>query len=62
MSRIKRIDKLTDSRYLNMYQLKASDRLVGDVKYFVASRAKRTEELQINTRSWKPDGVIIYSL
>lgn len=62
MSRIKRIDKLTDSRYLNMYQLQASDRLGGDVKYFVASRAKRTEELQINTRSWKPDGVIIYSL
>lgn len=62
MSRIKKIDKLTDSRYLNMYQLQASDRLGGDVKYFVASRAKRTEELQINTRSWKPDGVIIYSL
>lgn len=30
--------------------------------YFVASRAKTTEELKIKTRENKADGVIIYSV
>lgn len=62
MSRIKKIGQLTKSKYLNMYQLDAENRLGGKVNYFVASRAKTTEELQLKSRSWKPDGVIIYSL
>lgn len=62
MSRIKKIDQLTKSKYLNMYQLDAENRLGGKVNYYVASRAKTPEELQLNTKSWKPDGVIIYSL
>lgn len=62
MSRIKKIDQLTKNKFLNMYQLDAENRLGGKVNYFVASRAKTTEELQLTSRSWKPDGVIIYSL
>lgn len=62
MSRIKKIDQLTENKHLNMYHLDARNRLGGKVNYFVASRAKTTEELQLSSRSWKPDGVIIYSL
>ena len=62
MSRIKKINQLTENKYLNMYQLEAEDRLGKDMQYFVASRAKSPKELQINTRETSPDGVIIYSL
>lgn len=62
MSRIKKIDQLTKNMHLNMYQLDAENRVGGKVKYFVASRAAGVEALQINSRSGKPDGVIIYSL
>ncbi len=62
MSRIKKINQLTESKYLNMYQLDAADRLGKDMQYFVASRAKNLEELQIHTRKVSPDGVIVYSL
>lgn len=62
MSRIRHIDKLTDSRHLNMYELEARNRLDNPVDYFVASRAKEIEDLKISTHNLKPDGVIIYSL
>lgn len=62
MSRIKKIDKLTDSKYLNMYQLEAVNRLGGKVDYYVASRAKKIDQLQMKSRNWSPDGVLIYSL
>ncbi len=62
MSRIKQIRKLTDSKHLNMYQLDATNRLNGKVDYYVASRAKSIEELQLSRKTVKPDGVIIYSL
>lgn len=62
MNRIKKVKKLTDSRYLNMYQLDGVNRLGGKVNYYVASRAKDVDGLQMKTRNGKPDGVIIYSL
>ena len=62
MSRIRHIDKLTDSRHLNMYDLEARNRLDNPLDYFVASRAKEIEDLKISTHNLKPDGVIIYSL
>lgn len=62
MSRIRHIDKLTDSRHLNMYELEARNRLDNPVDYFVASRAKEIDDLKISTHNLQPDGVIIYSL
>ena len=62
MSRIRHIDKLTDSRHLNMYELEARNRLDNPVDYFVASRAKEIDDLKISTHNLLPDGVIIYSL
>lgn len=62
MSRVRQIEKLTDNSHLNMYSLKAENRLGGEVDYYVASRAKSIEQMKIKTRDNHPDGVIIYSL
>ncbi|MGN0277589.1 MAG: NUDIX hydrolase [Hominisplanchenecus sp.] len=62
MSRIREIKKQTSNHHLNLYELNAQNRLGGDVRYFVASRAEEKEKLKIITRNVEPDGVIIYSL
>lgn len=62
MKRINKIEKLSNSRFLNLYQLDGVNRLGNPVDYFVASRAKEISELKITTKNKKPDGVIIYSL
>jgi len=62
MSQIKKVKKLTDNPYLNLYELEGRNRVGGMVDYFIASRAKKEKELKINTNDSKPDGVIIYSL
>jgi ADP-ribose pyrophosphatase len=62
MSRIKQVRQQTDNKYLNLYELEAKDRVGGDIRYYVASRAKRKENLLLNRRQVKPDGVIIYGL
>lgn len=62
MSRIREIKKQTRNHHLNLYELNAQNRLGGDVRYFVASRAEEKEKLKIITRNEEPDGVIIYSL
>ncbi|MCI5900350.1 MAG: NUDIX hydrolase [Lachnospiraceae bacterium] len=62
MSRIREIKKQTSNHHLNLYELNAQNRLGGDVRYFVASRAEEKKKLKIITRNEEPDGVIIYSL
>ena len=62
MSRIKEIKKQTSNHHLNLYELNAQNRLGGDIRYFVASRAEEKKKLKIITRNEEPDGVIIYSL
>ena len=62
MSRIKEIKKQTSNHHLNLYELNAQNRLGGDVRYFVASRAEEKKKLKIITRNEEPYGVIIYSL
>lgn len=61
-NRILSIEKKTDSRFLNMYDLHYENKVGDRGVYYVASRAKSIEELKINTRKNKPDGVIIYSI
>lgn len=59
---VKKITKLTDNRFLNMYHLDAENRVGGKVNYYVASRAKNIEEMELSSRKNIPDGVTIYSL
>mgnify|MGYP005804296275 CR=1 FL=1 len=62
MPTIKKISKLTDNKHLNLYQLDAVNKVGREFPYFVASRAKKTEDLKISTKNQTPDGVIIYSI
>lgn len=62
MSKIKQIKKLTDSKFLNLYELDAERRNGKVSPYFLSSRAKDIETLKLKTRENKPDGVIIYGV
>lgn len=62
MALIKEITKLTDNRYVNLYYLKAENKKGAPHNYYVASRARRLEDLKCRTKANSPDGVIIYSL
>ena len=61
MGKINSIEKLTDNRFVNLYNVKATSVHDTPVNYFVASRAKSIETMKISTRKNTPDGVIIYS-
>ena len=62
MEQIHSAEKLTDNRFVNLYNIKATSVHNTPVSYFVASRAKSVEFLKLNTRKNTPDGVIIYSV
>ena len=55
MSKIQKINKQTENRFLNLYDLEAKDRMGGDIHYYVSSRAKTQNDLKINTRNEKCD-------
>ncbi|MCD7819650.1 MAG: NUDIX hydrolase [Lachnospiraceae bacterium] len=62
MGKIRKIKKLTENPYVNLYDLDVENRKGHAGKYYVASRAKSVEEMELSTRQQSPDGVIIYSL
>lgn len=62
MGKIHSVDKLTDYKYVNLYNVKATSVHNTPVSYFVASRAKSVEMLKLKTKKNTPDGVIIYSV
>lgn len=59
--RIRRIDKMTDNRFLNLYDLTAERRDGETFHYYVASR-RSMKELQCVTQKNTPDGVMIYAV
>jgi ADP-ribose pyrophosphatase len=61
-NRILSVEKKTDNRFLNMYDLHCENKVGKKGTYFLASRAKNIDALKLNTRVNKPDGVIIYSI
>lgn len=61
-NRILSIEKTTDNRFLNMYDLHYENKVGKRGLYHVASRGQDVERLKINTRRNQPDGVIIYSI
>ena len=46
MDRIKGVKRLTENRFLNLYELDARQRNGEAITYYVASRAKGTENLK----------------
>lgn len=62
MDRVKGIKKLTDNRFLNLYELDAEFRDGSRAPYYVASRRKTIESLKAVTHDNHPDGVILYGV
>ena len=62
MTRIHGVRRLTDNRFLNLYELDASCRDGKHLQYYVASRAKETEHLKVLDRNRNADGVILYGV
>jgi len=62
MAKIKNVQKVTDNPFVNLYNLDVEDRKGHPFKYYLASRKKSVETLELSTHEQHPDGVIIYSL
>ena len=62
MSNIGKIEKKTNTRFLNFYEMEAIHRDGKVSPYYVASRAKEIEDLKAVTHRNKPDGVILYGV
>ena len=62
MERIRGVRRLTDNRFLNLYELDARTREGGAIRYYVASRAKGTDALKAVRHHRRADGVILYGV
>ena len=62
MDRVNGIKKLTDNRFLNLYELDATFRDGSRAPYYVASRRKTVDQLKAVTHDNHPDGVILYGV
>ena len=62
MRRIHKATKLTDNRFLNLYELDASIRDGSKIQYYVASRNKDTGHLKATSGHRNADGVILYGV
>ncbi len=62
MINVKDITKLTDTRFVNLYEAHGFNSKGHESHYNVASRADSIDKLKITTRRNDPDGVIIYAL
>lgn len=62
MDRIHKATKLTDNRFLNLYQLDCSIRDSSHIQYYVASRNSGVETLKATSGHRNADGVILYGV
>lgn len=62
MNRICGVKKLTENRFLNLYEMDARTRSGSAISYYVASRARKTENLKAIEGHRRADGVILYGV
>ena len=62
MSKIGKIEKKTNTRFLNFYEMEAIHRDGRVSPYYVSSRAKDIDQLKAVTGRNDPDGVILYGV
>lgn len=55
------VSKLTDTPYLNLYQIKTEDRKGEELNYYFASRREKGA-LKINTGENEPEGVTVFAV
>ncbi len=61
MTHIKKIEKQTDNRFLNMYHLEFNDRDGNDRDYYFCTR-NDDEHIKIRTHELKAEGICIYAV
>ena len=61
MGRIKKIEKQTDNKFLNLYHLKFDDRAGNDRDYYFVSR-RDDAHIKIRTHEMTPEGIVIYAV
>lgn len=62
MPKIHKATKLTNNRFLNLYELDASIRDGSKIQYYVSSRSKSVENLKATSGHRNADGVILYGV
>ena len=62
MSKIGKIEKKTNNRFLNFYEMEAIHRDGKVTPYYVSSRATDIDKLKAVTHENHPDGVILYGV
>ena len=62
MAEVERISQETHNRFLNFFTLGTRDRVGNERSYYMASRAKSVEDLDMSRKQNQPDGVVIFSL
>lgn len=62
MNRIRGVKRLTDNRFLNLYELDARTRSGGAIRYYVSSRATKAELIKAISGCRNADGVILYGV
>ena len=62
MNRIKGVKRLTENRFLNLFELDARQRDGKTITYYVASRAKSIDKLKSVEGHRRADGVIMYGV
>jgi len=62
MKRIRQVTPLTSNTHVNLYGIDGVSKTGRQVHYFVSSRAKTAENMKLQTKINRPDGVIMYSL
>lgn len=62
MADVEKVTQVTHNRFLNYYELSTVKRTGEKGRYFMASRASQTEELDLSTGKNAPDGVVIFGV
>lgn len=62
MAEVHKITKLTDKKYVNLYQVDGTNSKGYESHYLVASRSETVEGLKMTDHKARPDAVAIYSI
>lgn len=62
VNRVKKAEKQTENRFLNMFRLTGSMRDGGEKTYFMASRAESAESLKLFREEKPADAVMLYAI
>ena len=62
MPSVDKVTQITNNRFLNYYELTTTNRVGESGRYFMASRAKHIDALDLSTGQNNPDGVVMFAL